>query len=186
MNEPGGNIGGPLFIPHVYNDNKTRTFFFWNEEWRRLIQGSLALGHQCHSGATTSRPLALIWPILLPPARLRLFRLRLIRPSWLFTPPMDCTPGQPFPGNVIPANLIDQNAVLQLNAGVFPKPNFNNGTQYIASIPQPTQVREDVVRIDHTINSKFQLMGHYLHDTMAQNYFPPLWGDSSYPTVGTA
>src|SRR6202000_1637970 len=78
------------------------------------------------------------------------------------------TPGQPFPGNVIPGNLIDQNAVLQLNAGTFPKPNFNNGTQYIASIPQPTNVREDIVRIDHTINSKFQLMGHYLHDPRAQ------------------
>ena len=48
--------------------------------------------------------------------------------------------------------------MLQLSTGVFPKPNFNNGTQYIASIPQPTQVREDVVRIDHAINSKFQLM----------------------------
>ena len=63
--------------------------------------------------------------------------------------------------------------------------NFNNGTQYIASIPQPTNVREDIVRIDHAINSKFQLMGHYLHDTLAQNYFPPLWGNSTYPTVGT-
>src|SRR6185437_12058679 len=40
LNEPGGNIGGPVFIPHVYNTNKTRTFFFVNEEWRRLIQGS--------------------------------------------------------------------------------------------------------------------------------------------------
>ncbi len=87
---------------------------------------------------------------------------------------------------MIPANLIDQNAVLQVNAGTFPKPNFNNGTQYIASIPQPTDVREDIVRIDHAINSKYQLMGHYLHDTLAQNYFPPLWGNSSYPTVGTA
>ena len=87
---------------------------------------------------------------------------------------------------MIPANLIDQNAVLEVNAGTFPKPNFNNGTQYIASIPQPTDVREDMVRIDHAINSKYQLMGHYLHDTLAQNYFPPLWGDSTYPTVGTA
>ena len=87
---------------------------------------------------------------------------------------------------MIPANLIDQNAVLQLNAGTFPKPNFNNGTQYIASIPQPTNVREDIVRIDHSFNSKYQLMGHYLHDTLAQNYFPPLWGNSTYPTVGTA
>ena len=40
LNEPGGNIGGPLWIPHVYNANRNRTFFFWNEEWRRLIQGS--------------------------------------------------------------------------------------------------------------------------------------------------
>ena len=36
----GFNIGGPLYIPKVYNESKTRTFFFWNEEWRRLIQGS--------------------------------------------------------------------------------------------------------------------------------------------------
>jgi hypothetical protein len=40
LNEPGGNIGGPLYIPHVYDEAKNRTFFFVNEEWRRLIQGS--------------------------------------------------------------------------------------------------------------------------------------------------
>ncbi len=40
LNIPGGNFGGPLWIPHIYNENKNRTFFFWNEEWRRLIQGS--------------------------------------------------------------------------------------------------------------------------------------------------
>ena len=95
------------------------------------------------------------------------------------------TAGSPFPGNVIPANLIDQNAVRELNAGTFPKPNFGT-SQYISSIPQPTNVREDVVRIDHNINSKFQLMGHYLHDAVSQTYYPPLWGNSTYPTVGTA
>jgi hypothetical protein len=31
----GFNIGGPLYIPHVYNSNKNKTFFFWNEEWRK-------------------------------------------------------------------------------------------------------------------------------------------------------
>jgi hypothetical protein len=43
LNEPGGNIGGPLFIPHIYNNSRKRTFFFVNEEWRRLIQGSTHL-----------------------------------------------------------------------------------------------------------------------------------------------
>jgi hypothetical protein len=36
----GGNLGGPLFIPHVYNTAKQKTFFFYNQEWRRIIQGS--------------------------------------------------------------------------------------------------------------------------------------------------
>ncbi len=185
LNIPGGNIGGPLWIPHVYNENKNRTFFFWNEEWRRLIQGSspsitnaILANNFPTAGAnlayTPPKGVAPLVPTTTDPAKLALYAAD------------GLTAGQPFPNNVIPANLMDQNAVLQLNTGEFPKPNFNNGTQYIASIPQPTDVREDIVRIDHTINSKYQLMGHYLHDTLAQNYFPPLWGDSSYPTVGTA
>ena len=204
LNEPGGNIGGPLWIPHVYDDARNRTFFFVNEEWRRLIQGSspsiqnailasnfptagAALDYTIPTGGPTP-----VVPFTCDP--------KLVGAGYTSA---DCTAksptpagglyladgltmGSPFPSNVIPANLIDQNAVLMLNSGAFPKPNYNNGTQYIASIPQPTNVREDIVRIDHAINSKYQLMGHYLHDTLAQSYFPPLWGDSTYPTVGTA
>ena len=36
----GVNVGGPLFIPHVYNSNKQKTFFFWNEEWRKILSGA--------------------------------------------------------------------------------------------------------------------------------------------------
>ena len=43
-----------------------------------------------------------------------------------------------------------------------------------------------MVRIDHAINGKLQLMGHLLHEGVNVNFFPPLWGDSTYPTVGTA
>lgn len=184
LNEPGGNFGGPIWIPHVYNENKNRTFFFVNEEWRRLIQGSSpsinnailannfpTLGQNLAYTPPTGK--APIVPATTDPAKLAIYAQD------------GLTPGQPFPNNVIPANLIDQNAVLELNTGAFPKPNFNNGTQYIASIAQPTNVREDIVRIDHAINSKFQLMGHYLHDTLDQKYYPPLWGNSTYPTVGT-
>ena len=185
LNEPGGNIGGPLFIPHIYNNSRRRTFFFVNEEWRRLIQGSspntvntiaannfptagAALAYTVPSGGATP-----IVPATTDPNKLLLYATD------------GLTIGQPFPGNIIPANLIDQNAVLELNAGTFPHPNLG-ANQYISSIPQPTNVREDVVRIDHAINSKLQLMGHLLHEPVSVNFFPPLWGDSSYPTVGTA
>ncbi|MBZ5689354.1 MAG: TonB-dependent receptor [Acidobacteriia bacterium] len=175
LNVPGGNFGGPI---------GKKTFFFVNEEWRRQIQGSVPSVSNTIPAAdfpTLNAPLTYVpfpsgnnpvVPQTSDPAKLALYATD------------GLTAGQPFPGNVIPANLIDQNAVLELNANTFPHPNFGT-SQYIASISQPTNVREDVVRIDHTINSKFQLMGHYLHDAVTQTYFPPLWGNSTYPTVGT-
>ena len=191
LNEPGGNIGGPLFIPHVYNTNKTRTFFFVNEEWRRLIQGSApSVYNTIMSSNFPTAGQSLNYT--LPPGDTTAPIVPNLPNNDAFTSletDDNLTPGQPFPTNnagqyVIPANLIDQNMVAELNAGTFPKPNLPNGTQYIASIPAPTYVREDVVRIDHTINSKMQLMGHYVHDAVKPTFFPPLW-TGSYPTVGT-
>src|ERR1700716_1748246 len=31
----GYTIGGPVYIPGVYNKDKSKTFFFWSEEWRK-------------------------------------------------------------------------------------------------------------------------------------------------------
>lgn len=197
LNEPGGNIGGPLWIPHVYNENKTRTFFFVNEEWRRLIQGSAPSTYNtitANDFPTAGKEL----DYTLPPGDLPSGKPPVIpvvpdvsqNAAYTALEKGDgLTPGQPFPKNssgqyVIPANMIDQNVVSEINAGTFPHPNLPNGTQYIVSIAQPTYVREDVVRIDHTINSKMQLMGHYVHDAVQPTFFPPLW-TTSFPTVGT-
>jgi hypothetical protein len=184
LNEPGFNIGGPLFIPHLYNTDRKRTFFFVNEEWRKLNQGSapsIANTIMASNFPTAGQPLAYtiptggavpIAPVTSDPAKLALYGAD------------GLVAGQPFPNNTIPANLMDPNAILEVNAGTFPKPNLGTG-QYISSIPQPTDAREDVVRIDHSINSKLQLMGHYLHDAVTTSFFPPLWQGATYPTVGT-
>ena len=37
----GWNLGGPVFIPRLYPKSKSKTFFFFNEEWRKLRQSSL-------------------------------------------------------------------------------------------------------------------------------------------------
>src|SRR5579862_9059887 len=34
-NDFGYTIGGPVYIPGVYNKDKQKTFFFWSQEWRR-------------------------------------------------------------------------------------------------------------------------------------------------------
>lgn len=183
LNIYGGDIGGPVWIPHLYNQSRNRTFFFWSEEWRKFIQGAnpsvqnvplasnfpvagQALAYTSPSGA----------PILVPattdPAKLAIYAAD------------GLTPGQPFPNNVIPANLLDPNAVLFMGTGAIPKPNTANGTQFLSSPKQPTDVREDVVRMDHNITDKYHLMGHWIHDNMSQTIFPTMWSGDSYTTVG--
>src|SRR5262249_9761228 len=36
-NDYGYTFGGPAYIPHLYNTDKKKTFFFWSEEWHKDI-----------------------------------------------------------------------------------------------------------------------------------------------------
>jgi len=182
LNIFGGNLGGPVWLPHIYDGRKHQTFFFVNEEWRRFISGAnpsvtptvpaadfptagAALAYSPWNGSTP------VVPQTSDPAKLATYAAD------------GLTPGQPFPGNVIPANLLDQNAVRMMNSGAIPKPN--SGTDnYLASPTQPTYVREDVVRGDQQITEKFHLMASWIHDAMSQTIFPTQWSGDSYTTVG--
>jgi hypothetical protein len=193
LNVFGGNIGGPI---------GRKTFFFFNEEGRRQIQASTpsplntipasnfpTLGQDLnYVTSTAAGAVAPTVPMTTDPAKLALYATDSLAAGGPFFQPDGTTPCAPTVGNntcLIPANLIDQNVVRMLNAGTFPKPN--SGTQFLLAVPQPTNLREEVARIDHTINSKYQLMGHYLHDAVSQGIYPPLWGaGNAYPTVGTA
>ncbi|HTV06754.1 MAG TPA: carboxypeptidase regulatory-like domain-containing protein, partial [Acidobacteriaceae bacterium] len=188
LNIFGGNIGGPVWIPHVYNDARNKTFFFVNEEWRKFIQGANAsvtntipaadfpvAGQDLQYAPLSGSPL--IVPTTSDPAKLAEYAAD------------GLVAGQPFnqssPGvYTIPANLIDPNAILFMGTGAIPMPNTANGTQYIASPKQPTYVREDVVRIDHHFNDKYTLMGHWIHDQMSQTIYPDMWSNNSYVTTG--
>jgi hypothetical protein len=184
LNLFGGDVGGPLFIPHLYNPDHKRTFFFVSEEWRKYIQGSnpsltptipaadFPTAGQDLVYAPPSNGSTPVVPVTQDPARLALYAQDQL------------TPGAPFPNNTIPANLMDANAVLFMSTGAIPRPNSGTN-EFVTSVRQPTYVREDVVRIDHTISSKLQLMGHYIHDAATQSFAEPLWSGDSFPTVGS-
>ena len=183
----GGNIGGPIFIPHLYNANRSKTFFFWNEEERRLVQGSSPAQSPTIDAAdfpVVGQPLTFVLPkfaranaaINVPNNSDPAFNAKLVAAG--------LTPGGQFPNNVIPASLIDPNAIAYLNTGVIPKPNLANGYN-LGSANQPITVRDDVVRIDHRFNDKWQILGHYLHDSVTQAYSAPMlgWSGASYNTI---
>lgn len=184
----GGNLGGPLFIPGLYNRDRKKTFFFWNEEWRKLIQGSSpsikntlpaadfpTAGNNLSYVAPAFAPTTvLVVPVVGDPA----FAAKLAAncPA--------CVQGQPFPGGVVPSGLFDANALAYLASGIVPKPNAP-GDQFLGQASLPINVRDDVVRVDHRINDKYQILTHYLHDSVSQSFPAPMvgWSTGSWPTI---
>ncbi|MBB5059157.1 hypothetical protein HDF16_003880 [Granulicella aggregans] len=182
----GFNIGGPLFVPKTYNTGKEKTFFFWNEEWRKIVQGSTPNAVNTLPAAdfpVAGQNLAYVAPafapttsIIVPTVGDAAYNAKLAT--------LGLVAGQPFPNQTIPAALLDPNAILYLASGIVPKPNLANG-QNVSSANQPIYVRDDVVRIDHKLNDKFQILGHYLADKVIQGYASPMlgWSGASYPTI---
>jgi hypothetical protein len=193
----GYAIGGPMYIPKVYNESKQKTFFYWNEEWRNIKQGSSPntvktlpagdvptagtdLVYQAPLFANTDRTQGAVRGIVVPDATQvpdPAFQAKLIA--------LGLTPGQPFPGNKIPHQLFDANAVAYLNTGIIPTKNLTANGQAISDVATPLTARDDILRVDHKINDKWQLMGHYMHDSVLQAAAGPElgWTSYSYNTV---
>ncbi len=158
QNQFGGSIGGPVYIPHLY-DGRNKTFFFFTDEDFQLRQGvafvttvPTAAQRQGNFGST---------PIYDP----------------LTTVADPNNPGsyirQPFPGNVIPANRFDNTATALLPL-MFPAPNTPgsaSGTNNWAGNSSAGGENDEVVaRVDHTISERQHLFGRYTY-----------WGNTNLP-----
>ena len=182
----GFNIGGPVVIPHVYNNDRQKTFFFVNQEWRRLIQGSAPSAKNTLPAADF--PVAGTDLHYVPPAFASSTTIvvpKISDPAYVAKlVSLGLTPGAPFPNNTIPAALFDPNALQYFGTGIIPHPTTSNG-QAIVSAVQPIDVWDNVVRIDHNINDKWHLLGHYLHDGVTQTYASPMlgWSGADYTAI---
>ena len=192
----GFNGGGPLFIPHVYNTNKQKTFFFYNMEWRKIIQASAPSTNPTIPDA--DRPVAgtdldYVAPLYSPNQVLTVPTAAQV-PDPAFQAKLAAAgliPGQNFPtapngGQIVPASLFDPNAVLYYQSSLIPHPSTSTG-QAVTSEATPTTVTEEVVRIDHKINDKWQVLGHFLHDSQATGYADADlgWNSETYQTISS-
>ena len=117
----GANIGGPVYHSRPYNSvRKNKTFFFYNEEWRKMVNGVATNPVNVMpaddevtsaSGFTFDIPQAYdkITQVLVPQVGDANFNAKL---KGACQGGVDCVPGQPFPGNWIPGSLLDANALL--------------------------------------------------------------------------
>ncbi len=182
----GFNLGGqvPLWKEHP-------TFFFYNMEWRSEVDGGLLnlpvpLASQYPTAAGSVIPTTYNGKTIVAVDPVS------VLPSIQFAncpggvAPADVTPGSPFPNNTIPACMINSNATSLLTAGgkyggIFPQ--ANNGVNFTGGNNSPTNLREEIARVDHTFSSKFSVFGHWISEQTNQTYGTTQWSGDNVPTV---
>jgi hypothetical protein len=180
LNVFGFNVGGPVTFGKLYNPERKKTFFFYNMEWRRLIQGSITNGQVVPDPATYNGNFGAT-TINVPSATQ-------VAPGVLFkncpggVAPAGVVQGTAFPSNTIPSCMIDPNSTALLSAGIFPAPT--SGNRFNGPSTTPTNLKEEVVRIDHNFSSKFSVFGHFIAEQVTQGYSISQWSGANIPTVG--
>jgi hypothetical protein len=188
----GFNLGGK--VPGM---NNHPTFFFYNQEWRKEIDGGLL---------NQNVPLASEYPgangAVLPltyngKASVATDPLLSVVPASIQfancpggVAPAGVTPGQPFLNNTIPACMISSNATALLTAGgkyggIFPTPNPSspNGAFFQGGNNSPTSLREEIARVDHTFSPKFSIFGHWISEQISQTYGTTQWSGDNVPSI---
>ena len=174
QNDYGFTLGGPIFIPKVYN-GRDKSFFFFNfEQFRQSafitntvgVVPTAAMRAGDFSGAfnptntACSAPDPLGQPVCL---------------NEIFDPDTNqvvngSTVRTPFPGNKIPVTRIDPTAAIIQN--MIPMPNAPGLTNYAA--PGYSNYRHTTIpsfKIDQSLSNKMKLSGYYseVHTFSPQN-----------------
>jgi hypothetical protein len=147
-NQFGGDIGGPLKIPHLYN-GKDKTFFFVDYEAQRLRQG-------------------LVINIIVPTEAQRLGGFTAVGKP-IFDPLSTKTVGGVTTRNQISCNgvhnvICPSQIPAQAAAVLAYIPHANSGATSFKAVPsQAIDYDQFTVRIDHQINSSNRLFGRWVY-----------------------
>jgi hypothetical protein len=146
-NEYGGNLSGPITIPHLYN-GKDRTFFFASYEGFNLTQ-SVPLTSEQPTTAERNGDFSCF---------LAGGSCATSAAGTVIKNPLT---GQPFPGNIVnvPFNPVD----VQLQNLLFPQSTTQTtGVNTFELVPHTTDISRFNLRVDHKISDKDQLRGTWL------------------------
>ncbi len=181
QNEYGWTLGGPVYIPGIYNTKKNKTFFFWSEDWRKIRSSSLFGLNETLSMLQRKGDFSQCDP----------------------NAPGGPGHGTPGVGNDAPYNAtVAKGCVLPVVNGVtydnimdvpgidpqaatnaqdlisayFPTPNIPGSPVGWSGIaPSATNWREDQIRVDQNIGNKTHAFVRYTQDAWNTTVNPTLW-----------
>ena len=136
----GGTIGGPVWIPKIY-EQRNKTFFFFSEEARRNIT---------YSNGNVDIPTA-----------------AMLQGNFLH--PVCCAAGGGTTTSIAPGSFDPVAAAyIQDIFSKYPQPNnpAASPTNYISVLRGIFNYREEIYKIDHTFGPKFQVNAKMLRDSI--------------------
>ncbi len=169
-NDFGGTIGGPVWIPKIY-EQRNKTFFFVSEEARRIVTYSNPpTATVPYSGMTSGN-----------------FN-HVVCTQWANSGGAagPCTAY----GTTIPTTSIDPIAAAYVKDifSKFPSPNLVSAANpfgFISTLGNIFNFREDMVKIDHVFSPKLTVNGKFLHDTNPTLEQGGLFTNTSIPGIST-
>ncbi len=143
-NDFGFDFGGPVFIPHKFNSDRSKLFIFWAEEWIKRRYDEEQTGTVPTAAMRTGNLSS-----LLSPKNPFFGKTRVAN---------DPTTGAPFPGNIIPANRLSNQGMALLNAYPLPTPGFQQGSaNWIQTFGVDSNLNKTTFKTDYYINDKNHL-----------------------------
>jgi len=168
-NDFGYTIGGPFYIPGHYNTNKTKTFFFWDEEWLRERTASTIVA-ATPTAAMVQGDFSAVGPLTNPtnPATGQ---------------PLTTPSGSPcVVGTQINSACFDKNVGLLL-AQDFPAPTTGGFFNYVTGASTGQNWSEEIIRVDQNISEKVKAFVRFIHDGWIENDPLVAWSGDSFPTI---
>lgn len=176
--DTGYTIGGPVYIPGLFNRGKKNLFFFWNQEWTPRT--------------TPNNVRNVRVPTLLE--RAGDFSQSRSSNGSIYNLIRDYTTGLPCTstntngcfkdGGVlgkIPASRLYSVGVKILS--IYPEPNYTptgtEGFNYVSQISSEAKERTETLRIDYNFNQNWRVYGRMIHTNSSDvNPYTGLFGDS--------
>ena len=148
-NDPGYNVGGPIYIPKIFGKERHKLFFFWSQEWQKQLAPNAAKNQTVPSALERQGD----------------FSQGVNSNGQKLTFINDPLTQTPFPNMVIPASRIYGPGQAALN--LYPLPNVPqvSNFNYTSQLPGQSPRREDLLRVDYNVTDRLRIFVHYIGDS---------------------
>ncbi len=146
----GFNVGGPIFIPHFYNTDRKKTFFFWDESYVVLHVPSQNLSQL----PTPNQIAGCFTSPVKDPVTGNLF------------PTVSTCNGTTGTFYQVPTGRINTSSAAYLQT-LYPAPNYSstaNTNNYVNLQTVTTYQRDDQIKVDHYFTPNYHLLAEYFQE----------------------